>query len=112
MYRIVQEALNNATRHGGAHRAHVEIVENDSMISLTVRDDGHGFDPLAHTDGFGLIGMRERVELLNGTLNVTSSPGKGTSISATFPVRHRIAADPPATEPDHPQTQSATPPYA
>jgi signal transduction histidine kinase len=84
MYRIVQEALNNATKHGGARRAHVEVIEDDSVIRVTVRDDGRGFDPVAQTDGFGLIGMRERIELLYGTLDVTSSPGEGTTISAAF----------------------------
>ena len=85
MYRIVQEALNNAAKHGGARRAHVEVVEDDSTVRVTVRDDGRGFDPIAQTDGFGLLGMRERVELLQGTLEVISSPGQGTTINAAFP---------------------------
>ena len=77
MYRIVQEALNNAAKHGDARRAQVEVEEDDSTVRVTVRDDGHGFDPVAHTDGFGLVGMQERAELLQGTLEVTSSPGAG-----------------------------------
>jgi two-component system, NarL family, sensor histidine kinase UhpB len=85
MYRIVQEALTNATKHGAARRAHVEVIEDDSTIRVTVRDDGRGFDPIARTDGFGLIGMRERVELLNGKLELTSSPEGGTTINANFP---------------------------
>ena len=89
MYRLVQEALNNATKHGGARRVLVEVVEDDSTVRLTVRDDGTGFDPAAHTDGFGLLGMRERVELLHGTLEVTSSPGQGTTIGASFPAGYR-----------------------
>jgi len=89
MYRIIQEALNNATKHGGARRAQVELVEDDATVRLTVRDDGSGFDPGAHTDGFGLLGMRERIELLHGTLEVTSFPGKGTTIKATFPAGFR-----------------------
>jgi signal transduction histidine kinase len=64
MYRIVQEALNNARAHGGARRAVVEIAEDDRCVSITVRDDGHGFDPTARTAGFGLAGMHERAELL------------------------------------------------
>ena len=74
------------------------------MIRVTVRDDGHGFDTLAHSDGFGLVGIRERVELLDGSLDVTSSPGRGTTITATFPasdterVREQLAG---ATPPDH-----------
>jgi two-component system, NarL family, sensor histidine kinase DevS len=86
MYRIVQEALNNATKHGDAKRAQVEVVEDDSTVRVTVRDDGRGFDPMIQSDGFGLVGMRERVELLRGTLEVTSSPGQGTTIDAKFPV--------------------------
>jgi signal transduction histidine kinase len=89
MYRIVQEGLNNAAKHGGAHHAHVEVVEDGSTVRVTVRDDGSGFDPIAHTDGFGLLGMRERVELLQGTLAIESAPGHGTTINATFPAGYR-----------------------
>ena len=99
MYRIVQEALNNAAKHGGARRAQVEIVEDESTVRLTVRDDGRGFDPTAHTEGFGLLGMRERVELLHGTLAVTSSPGQGTTINATFPAGYRRGVERRAIEP-------------
>ena len=55
---------------------------------MTIRDDGAGFDPSAATSGFGLLGMRERVELLGGTLRIESSPGAGTTVSATLPVTH------------------------
>jgi signal transduction histidine kinase len=93
IYRIVQEALNNAAKHSGARRAHVELVEDRSAVQVTVRDDGRGFAPSAHTDGFGLLGMRERVELLHGTLEIVSSPGEGTTVMATFPVSGRRGAD-------------------
>jgi signal transduction histidine kinase len=89
IYRIVQEALNNARTHGGAQRAVVEITEDDTSVSLTVRDDGCGFDPEAQTTGFGLAGMRERAELLDGTLNVSSAPGDGTTVTALLPARRR-----------------------
>ena len=89
MYRIVQEALNNAMKHGGARRSQVEVVEDDTTVRLMVRDDGRGFDPNGHTDGFGLLGMRERIELLHGTLEVTSAPGQGTTITAAFPAGYR-----------------------
>jgi signal transduction histidine kinase len=92
MYRIVQEALTNATKHGGARRAVVEIHEDDETVHLEVRDDGAGFDPAAETDGFGLLGMRERVELLNGTLLLDSTPGRGTTVCASFPVQRRAVA--------------------
>ena len=103
LYRIVQEALNNAAKHGGARRAQVEVVEDDSIVRVRVRDDGRGFDPIAHTDGFGLLGMRERVELLQGTLEVTSSPGRGTTINAAFPATDRRGAERRASEPRRPE---------
>jgi signal transduction histidine kinase len=112
MYRIVQEALNNATKHGAARRAHVEVIEDDSTIRVTVRDDGRGFDPIARTDGFGLIGMRERVELLHGKLEVTSSPEGGTTISATFPTRAPGAPDRASPERDRLGADSVIPPRA
>ena len=110
MYRIVQEALNNAMKHGGARHAHVEVAEDDSCVRVTVRDDGNGFDPVAHTDGFGLLGMRERVELLHGTLEVTSSPGQGTTIDATFTGGYRRGAERRAIEERPVEAQPVTPP--
>jgi signal transduction histidine kinase len=92
VYRIVQEALNNATKHGGARRAQVEVVEDDATVRIIVRDDGSGFDPAAHTDGFGLLGMRERVELLRGTLDVTSSHDQ-RHVPGRAPNRTRAADD-------------------
>jgi signal transduction histidine kinase len=95
IYRIVQEALTNAAKHGGARRAVVEIREDAETVHVEVRDDGGGFDPTAETDGFGLLGMRERVELLAGTLQLDSSPAGGTAVHASFPVQRRAAAEPP-----------------
>jgi signal transduction histidine kinase len=91
VYRIVQEALTNATKHGGAKRAVVEVVEDERTVGVTVRDDGDGFDPADSTAGFGLLGMRERAELLDGTLVVDSAPGQGVTVSASFPARRRPA---------------------
>ena len=110
MYRIIQEALNNATKHGGARHAQVEIIEDDASVHLAVRDDGSGFDPVAHTDGFGLLGMRERVELLHGTLAVDSSPGHGTTIKATFPASYRRGVERRTIEPRTVGAASVTPP--
>ena len=89
VYRTVQEALTNAAKHGHAKRAVVEIHEDDTTVHVTVRDDGAGFDPSARTDGFGLLGMRERVQLLDGALEIESTPGEGTTVTATFPVQRR-----------------------
>jgi len=87
MYRIVQEALTNAAKHGQAKRAVVEVHEDETDIFVSVRDDGCGFNPSEQTEGFGLLGMQERVQLLDGALQVNSSPGAGTTVEASFPVR-------------------------
>jgi two-component system, NarL family, sensor histidine kinase DevS len=91
LYRIVQEALTNASKHGHARRAVVEIGEANGAVHLSVRDDGGGFDPEAETSGFGLLGVRERVELLGGELQIDSARGRGASIRASFPVPSRSA---------------------
>jgi signal transduction histidine kinase len=93
IYRIVQEALTNATKHGHARRAVVEIHEDGDTVQVEVRDDGVGFDPSADTNGFGVLGMRERVELLDGKLRIDSSPGAGTTVRASLPVQ-RLADAP------------------
>jgi signal transduction histidine kinase len=87
MYRIVQEALTNAAKHGHAKRAVVEVHEDDMDVRVSIRDDGTGFDPSEHTDGFGILGMHERVHLLDGTLRIDSSPGQGTTIEVSFPIQ-------------------------
>jgi signal transduction histidine kinase len=92
LYRIVQESLNNASKHGAAKRAVVEIHEQGATVHLSVRDDGAGFDPDAETTGFGLLGMRERVELLGGELLIDSAPGRGATVTVSIPVQ-RLAVD-------------------
>ena len=89
VYRLVQEALNNAVHHGEAQRVTVEVGEEAGSLRVRVSDDGKGFDPEVRTDGFGLIGMRERAELAGGTLELRSAPGAGTTIVATIPALHR-----------------------
>ena len=85
VYRIVQEALSNARKHGDAARAVVVVELDPSAIVVTVRDDGSGFDPSTPARGFGLVGMRERAELLGGTIQLTSRSGEGTTVTATLP---------------------------
>ena len=92
MYRIVQEALTNAAKHGKAKRAVVEVHDEGEEVSLKIRDDGSGFDPSEHSDGFGLVGMHERAHLLEGTLDVSSAPERGTTIAARFPIQRRGGA--------------------
>jgi signal transduction histidine kinase len=88
-YRIVQEGLTNVVKHAGAAVVQVRIAEVDGHLEVVVRDDGSGFEPSAPGSGFGLTGMRERVEMLGGTLALESSPaGLGTLVRASLPVRH------------------------
>jgi signal transduction histidine kinase len=87
VYRMTQEALTNAGKHGHASRAVVEISEDNDSLRLVVRDNGSGFDPSKKSGGFGLLGISERVALLGGELEVESSPGTGTTIRARLPVR-------------------------
>ena len=92
IYRIVQEALTNATKHGEARKAYVEIVEDQTTVRVSVRDDGRGFDTTARSAGFGLIGMNERAELLGARLTIESTEGKGTAVSCVFPPNRRGTA--------------------
>ena len=84
VYRVVQEALNNAVKHAGASAVHVTVEDVGGAVHLTVGDDGRGFDPEAVHAGFGLGGMRERVELLGGELEIASGE-RGTRVSAVLP---------------------------
>jgi two-component system CheB/CheR fusion protein len=81
-YRVAQEALNNISKHAHATRADVVLAASDGQVVLVVEDDGIGFDPATEeaADGVGLAGMRERAALVGATLQIESSPGKGTSI--------------------------------
>ena len=94
IYRFIQEALTNVVKHAGATRARVRVQEADGWVEATVEDDGEGFDESAAHDGFGLLGMRERVDLRNGTLTIDTEPGRGSRIVARFPVERRSAEDP------------------
>ena len=107
LYRVTQEALTNATKHGHANRAVIEILEHADTIQLTVSDNGNGFDPATSTSGFGLLGIRERIQLLHGTVQIASSPGQGTTVTASLPVQ-RLAAKSPAAEP-HPIRATGNP---
>ncbi|HME02333.1 MAG TPA: GAF domain-containing sensor histidine kinase [Solirubrobacteraceae bacterium] len=85
IYRLVQEALTNAVKHGNAKRAVVEVQETEGAVHVSVRDDGDGFDTTSRTDGFGLLGMRERVEMVGGSLQLRSG-SDGTTVGAVLPV--------------------------
>lgn len=89
VYRLVQEALSNTVHHGDAKCVRVDVREEDKSVKVRVSDDGKGFDPNMRTEGFGLVGMRERAELAGGTLELRSTPGKGTTIVAAIPTVYR-----------------------
>lgn len=95
IYRLVQEALTNATKHAGAERVTVEIVEEGPTVAVAISDDGSGFERADVSRGFGLVGMEERVALVGGTLIVDSKPGSGTRVRAELPARH--VEPPPAS---------------
>jgi signal transduction histidine kinase len=93
VYRLVQETLNNVVKHSAATRVEVTIVEDDTALEVTVRDDGRGFDPEEPADGFGLVGMRDRVALLGGSLTIDAARGKGSTVRVVLPT-HRTAPSP------------------
>ncbi|MCH7800203.1 MAG: GAF domain-containing sensor histidine kinase [Chloroflexi bacterium] len=87
LYRIAQEALNNVVRHAEARRVAVEIETTTDLISLTIEDDGRGFDIEDIADGrYGLVGLNERIKLLGGELALESAAGVGTRIIAHVPL--------------------------
>ncbi|HSB07593.1 MAG TPA: histidine kinase [Thermodesulfobacteriota bacterium] len=91
LYRIIQEALNNVAKHSGANRVEIHLERKDSLISASITDDGKGFDlgkalnPESPERGFGIIGMRERVSLLGGEIDIQSRPGYGTFLYIEVP---------------------------
>jgi signal transduction histidine kinase len=88
IYRMVQETLTNVSKHALTDRAAVTMRESGDSVEIEIRDDGVGFDMDASSEGFGLIGMRERAELVDGKLSVHSKPGEGTTVSIVVPARH------------------------
>ena len=86
---IGQEALTNVLRHAGATNFEARITFEREHTRLDFRDDGRGFDPARKRDGFGLVGMRQRVERMGGTLEIRSGPGEGSTISVTVPLSVR-----------------------
>jgi signal transduction histidine kinase len=104
IYRVVQEALTNVSRHAQATQATISISERDGLVRASVTDDGQGLpeaDRLGPRGdglegGFGMSGMRERAELVGGELELVPAPGKGTTMRLTVP----LAGRPSSTQPD------------
>ncbi|MGC2530084.1 MAG: sensor histidine kinase [Candidatus Acidiferrum sp.] len=93
VYRLVQEALNNAATHASAKNAKVSVIQNEDKITVEITDDGDGFDP-ERKRGMGILGMEERVRRLGGSFAIKSSPGRGATVSAEIPLH-------PADSPVH-----------
>lgn len=91
IYRIVQEALTNIIKHTTAKHAWVRLSSTQTMIKLSVRDDGQGFDPETIHKGIGLESMRERSNLLNGRMHIKSSPGNPALLEFSFPIQTEIS---------------------
>jgi PAS domain S-box-containing protein len=96
-FRVVQEALTNVVRHARARQVWIELSQHEGRLELVVRDDGVGFDvarTLEHAvsgSHLGLLGMKERVELLGGSLEVDSRPGHGTRLYISLPMTETVA---------------------
>src|SRR5262249_51303026 len=81
LYRIVQGALTDVAQHAPARTGSVLLARKKGRVGLVIEDDGRGFDPDTAADGFGLQGIRERVDLLGGSLQVESRAGAGTTLA-------------------------------
>jgi two-component system, NarL family, sensor histidine kinase DevS len=81
-YRLVQEALTNVVKHAQAEEVKISVKHEAGEVAIEVADDGVGFSPESRSEGFGLVGMRERVRLASGGLSITSAPGAGTVVRA------------------------------
>ncbi len=86
LYRIIQEALTNISKHSQATLVCLKLKETEQIIQLTIDDNGRGFEPTANTTGFGLQSMRERTEALNGNFRLTSKPQQGCHITVEIPL--------------------------
>lgn len=96
LYRVVQEALTNIARHARASKLCLRLQSEDSAITVTIEDDGRGFDltRIVNSEisekGMGLLGMQERIMLLGGKLDIQSQPGHGTKLKITIPLKARL----------------------
>jgi signal transduction histidine kinase len=92
VFRVAQEAMNNIARHAKAETVLIQASIRENRLTLEIEDDGAGFDastlasPVDDGRGFGLLGMRERVEMLGGKLRIESAPGQGTDVAVSLPL--------------------------
>jgi signal transduction histidine kinase len=92
IYRLVQEALQNAATHSHAKNANVSVKYDPVKVDVEISDDGIGFEP-QRSRGMGILGMEERVRQLGGSFDLQSAPGKGTTVHASFPIATRVASE-------------------
>ena len=92
IYRIVQEALNNAARHASSRTASVTVAQDSEKIQVSIVDQGCGFET-RQVRGLGLVGMDERVKRLGGSLTVESIPGQGTTVKAELPLPSTVTSE-------------------
>jgi signal transduction histidine kinase len=85
IYRVVQEALHNCSRHSNATAVRIQVVQQADGLSLSIRDNGRGFD-VRHSKGLGLLGIEERVAHLGGKCEIHSEPGSGTVLAIELPI--------------------------
>ena len=91
VYRIVQAALTNITRHSHATEVMLQATVHSHTLYIVIKDNGQGFNPAQNSTGFGILGMRERVLALNGQFNLISEPGAGCLITVQIPLPRAIA---------------------
>jgi signal transduction histidine kinase len=85
IYRVVQEALHNCSRHARATKVRIRVQQEAHRLSFSIQDDGQGFD-VRHTKGLGLLGIEERVASLGGNCDIQSAPGSGTIVAIELPL--------------------------
>ena len=96
MYRAVQEALTNCVKHAGASRIEVAVHGGAQSLDVSVTDDGVGVAPARRGSGLGLLGIDERVRELDGSMDIRTSPGAGTTVTIHLPLPPRASEVPSA----------------
>lgn len=96
IFRFLQGAIDNCAKHAGASRVSVEVIEREDRgeVTITVRDDGNGFDPAIEAEGAGLQAMRERVEMLGGSIEIRTAIDEGTAVIAVVPSAREVSVAP------------------
>ena len=95
LYRVVQEALNNVSKHAQANHVKISLRRNQNSLELEITDDGRGFDSAQDSDimGLGLRGMSERAKLMNASYDISSRLGKGTILQVAIPLEKNLPSE-------------------